>query len=87
MLPYTPITLQLLEKSYVMNEVEVVKDVKATNSFIIYLILAQGIVDPIAAYNRLTLAEISLESWGGTSKSEALFWLANMASTSEAVTE
>lgn len=78
MLPFTPITTVLLSASFVQTQYNVVKDVMATNSYILYLIMAHSIMDPVAAYLRYQKAALQLESYGATSKSEVLYWIAHM---------
>lgn len=78
MLPFTPITTALLDTSIVQAQVNLAGSLMASNSYILYLIMAQAVIDPVTAYSRFLKTQLQLESYGTTSKSEVLYWIANM---------
>ena len=50
--PFTPLTTALLSQDFVQVQYNIAKDLMATNSYIVYLIMAQAFNDPIGAYLR-----------------------------------
>ncbi len=80
MLPFTPITEESLDASFVSVEYNVVDKSGATNEWLSYMIMDEAVIDPEVAWNKLNSASIS--NWAGNSKTNALWWIATRAAPS-----
>ena len=73
MIPFTPLTYDLLSYSYVQKEYPVFAKAKASGEYLSYQIMAQAILDPDAAWARATSESIS--DFGRNSRANMLWWI------------
>lgn len=81
MLPFTPITYDLLSYSFIQKEYPVFAKANATGEWLSYQIMAQSILDPDAAWDRATNSV--LHDFGRNSRANMLWWIVSRRVPSE----
>ncbi len=73
MIPFTPITYDLLDYTYVKEEYPVLAKASATGEYLSYEIMVNAVLDPEKAWNR-TQSE-TIEYFGANSRANMLWWI------------
>ena len=81
MLPYTPITEESLDYSFVQQEYELVKGAGA-DAWKTYIIMDGAVINQQEAWQELNAAVVG--DWAGISKTNALWWIATRPASGKA---